>query len=1075
MEHNEGSIGKLARSSQRLNFWLFGLLALSLGLVGVSFWAIKRVLQEEYDKIDFHFSRLMGDIREHEAFLLRIAQQSDEATRKRDQDVVPLQLSLQWREGPMEVYEGREFSFAMPFTLAARDHAPADGVSTGPFSLGVMLANFYSSVWSTSSYPAPQALLFDLDGTTSIAVPALASSPGRGGLARDTFLEVAARVAAGVRERPPPAHDYQVHWGRADTYHGDSRALLGYVTVDLPDSLWWEGERERQVIAASLLDLDRINDYEQTLLRPLFGQLTLLAPDGRQLMGPPRPAELDDGLSLGSRGMLFKLRSQPHGGWVAVYGVDYTLFFRNLEWLLLSLPALVLTGVGIGLYSVRWYARRVVGPASAAHLRVVESDAFSRTVIDTAPVALCVLGRHGQQLIIHNQLAAQWLGSEADILALARDWRLFDGGWQHGELCIRNDGLYLQAAFAATRYHGEEALLCVFRDITAYHQAQGALAEAKRAADSANAAKTLFLANMSHEIRTPLYGVLGTLELLALTSLDVQQRGYLQAIQGSSTTLLQLISDILDVSKIEAGQMLLTEEDFSPLDLAEEVMRGFAVGAAAKHLQWYACIDAEVPARLHGDAARLRQVLNNLLSNALKFTDVGRVVLRLKVLGRSGQRVRLQWQVTDTGIGIPEHLQPRLFEPFFQVAEGHGSLGGTGLGLAICSRLTQLMGGELRLVSEPGLGSSFSLFLDLPESGEGGSALAEVQLQSGPVYLRGAVRELAGCLEAWLQRWGCLVLPGEPPPGSEATTVLLELFPDALERCDWSGPWVRVLAEAAGQPQFERGAWCVSPLSLRGIARALALAQNGEEQLPAVAEPPRFGKLGLRVLVAEDNPVNQVLLREQLEELGCQVRLAGDGREALRQFEGETFDVLLTDVNMPHCNGYQLTRELRERGLALPIIGVTANAMREEGERCRAVGMNAWLVKPLSLQVLHDTLRALAAPGVAPEATAGAAAGTAQAPQAAAGLQVPAHMLRLFVDTMRQDLESAAQARQAGDAAALCQALHRMAGALAVVRGQALVRSCRLLEEGLGEGRVDCDDPRVARLLARIDEALCSL
>ncbi|SDK46389.1 two-component system, NarL family, capsular synthesis sensor histidine kinase RcsC [Pseudomonas delhiensis] len=1074
MEHDDGSIGKLARTSQRLNLWLFGLLLLSLALVGISFWAIKRVLQEEQDKIDFHFARLLGDIREHEAFLQRIARQSDEATRRRDQDVVPLQLTLQWREGPVEVYEGREFSFAMPFALATRDHSPAEGDSAGPFTLGIMLANFYSSFWSTSNYPAPQSLVFDLDGATSIAVPALDSSPGRGGLARDTFLEVVERMLGGVREYPPGEQDYQVRWGRADTYHGDGRSLLGYVTVDLPDSLWWEGRQRRHVIAASLLDLNRINDYEQTLARPLFGELSLLAPDGRQLLGPPRDARLADGLSLGTEGMLFKLHSQAHGGWVAVYGISYALFFRNLKWILLSLPALLLVGLAGGWYCLRWYSRRVVGPASVAHRQVVESDAFSRTVIDTAPVALCVLGCEGRQLVIHNQLAAQWLGSEADILDLARGWHMFDGAWHNGEVCMRNDGRYLQASFAATRYHGEDALLCVFRDITAYQQAQGALAEAKRAADSANAAKTLFLASMSHEIRTPLYGVLGTLELLALTDLDVQQRGYLQAIQGSSTTLLQLISDILDVSKIEAGQMLLTQEDFSPLELAEEVMRGFAVGAAAKHLQWYACIDAEVPARLYGDAARLRQVLNNLLSNALKFTDVGRVVLRLKVLGRSGRQVQLQWQVTDTGIGIPEHLQPRLFEPFFQIADGQGGLGGTGLGLAICWRLTQLMGGELRVVSEPGLGSSFSLFLGLPDSSDGSGALADVQLQPGPVYLRSPLRELASCLEAWLQRWGCVVLPGEPPAGSEATAVLLEVFPETLAPCDWRGPRVRVAADAAGQPQYERGVWSVSPLSLRGIAQALALAQNGEVQLPAVAEPPRFGKLGLRVLVAEDNPINQVLLREQLEELGCEVRLASDGKEALLQFEGESFDVLLTDVNMPRCNGYQLTRELRERGVDIPIIGVTANAMREEGERCQAVGMNAWLVKPLSLRLLYDALRGLAAATRAPLAGpgAGSEAPAAPAPEA---LQVPAHMRELFVETMRNDLQAAEQASAEGDVQALGQALHRMAGALAVVRGQALVRSCRLLEEGLGEGRVQSDDPRVARLLARIGRALGGL
>lgn len=1057
MEQDDGSIGKLARVSRRLNLGLVGLLLLSLALVGISFWALQRVLQEERDKIDFHFTRLVGDIREHEAFLLRVARQGDEAARRQGQASLTLQPRLRWHAGSMFVQEGREFPFALPFTLVSHEHRPA-GAAHGPLALGVLLASTYSSFWSTSTYPVPQTLLFDLNGETRVLVPALERSPAlaQGGLARDGFLGVVERVVAQVREQPP-APGRQVHWGSGDCYRRDGRLLLGYVGVDLPDSLWWAGERQRQVIAASLLDLERVNDYQQTLARPLFDQLTVLAPGARRLLGPPVDPGLHEGLNLGARGLLFMLHSRRLSGWTAVYAIGYPLFFRHREWPLLGLPLLLLVGLGGGCYGLRWYSRQVLDPASAAHRQVVESDVFSRAVIDTAPVALCVLRRGGRQLILHNRLATQWLGSEAEILALARDWRLGEAGRNPCERCLRSGGRYLQAAFAATRYHGEDALLCVFQDITAYRQAQDALAEAKRAADSANAAKTLFLASMSHELRTPLYSVLGTLELLGLTGLDVRQRGYLQNIQGSSAMLLQLISDLLDVSRIEAGQMTLAPVDFSPLELAEEVMRGFAAVAAARHLQLYACIDVQVPARLRGDAMRIRQILDNLLSNALKFTEAGRVTLRLKVLERSGQRARLQWQVSDTGIGIPEALQSHLFDAFFQVEGAGQGKGGVGLGLSICWHLTRLMGGELRVLSEPGLGSSFSLSLELPDDSRM-PAMAEVELQPATVYLRSAVAELARCLEAWLSRWGCQVIPGDPPASGGDAAVLLELLPDALPACHWAGARVQVVATAASQPQFEQGAWRVGLFSLEGIAQALALALRGVSRVPlAPCEVDSPGALGLRVLVAEDNPVNQVLLREQLETLGCRVSLAGDGCEALRLFDASRFDVLLTDVNMPRLNGYELTRELRGRGLDIPIIGVTANAMREEGERCRAAGMNAWLVKPLSLRGLHGALSALAVPCAVPPAER---------------LVVPEHMRRQFLQTMTCDLQEAERACRQSDPVALRQALHRMAGALAVVRGKALVRSCRLLDAGLEQGDVQVEDLRVAGLLGRIAAAL---
>ncbi|WP_225617129.1 MULTISPECIES: hybrid sensor histidine kinase/response regulator [unclassified Pseudomonas] len=1065
VEHDNSLLLKWASISQGLNIGLLCVAVLAVSLFGICYWALGRVVEEEKDKVSFHFTRLMGDIREHETFLARIAQKSDDATQKKDQDVVPLQRRLLTRESGLEIYEGREFSFAMPFILATGRELD-EGGSWGPFSLGVLLANFYGSFWSISPYPAPQLLVFDLNGDTNLAVPAIDTSATHDG-PRDTYPELAARILARLHERPPGSDDLRVHWARADHYRGQARELLGYVGVELPAPLWWQGETRRSIVAASLLDLGRINDFEQLMERPAFASFSLASPNGEILVGTAPPADLVDGLNLSRQGILIQLRSQPESGWTAVYRIDYASFFRQAQWLLAGLLLLLPGFLLAGWLGLRWYARRVVRPVHRAHRQLVESDTFSRTLIQTAPVALVVLSHDGRKLVTCNHLAAQWLGDEADILALTAGWNLFEShGQVPGGICIQVGGRYLQAAFAATRYAGVEAVLCVFNDITVHCEAEEALASAKRAADAASQAKTLFLASMSHEIRTPLYGVLGTLELLGLTDLDSRQRAYLRTIQNSSSTLLQLISDVLDVSKIEAGQMALNPAAFNPAELVEEVLRNYAASAAAKGLQFYACIDAGVPAQLLGDAARIRQILNNLVSNALKFTDIGRVVLRLKLLARENGRANLQWQVADTGAGIAEEQQGRLFEAFYQVPGVHHT-SGTGLGLSISWRLAEMMGGSLRVVSEVGLGSSFSLLLELPEGGRQGLAFHPACLRPGPVYVHSPVRELADSVAAWLECWGCNVLGGEPSSDGYGGAVLLELLPAAEPRA-WSGPRVCATADAPTQPELREDGWYVSLYSLTGIALALALAQGSELPAPArAAANIRSEGLGLHVLVAEDNPINQTLLCEQLEELGCSVSLASDGREALRLFDDRHFDVLLSDVNMPNMNGYELTQALRGRGETLPIIGVTANALREEGERCRAVGMDAWLVKPISLRTLNDLLGELVGkPGlVAPQESSEPA--MAEEP-----LQVPERMRSLFLETMGKDLAATREAAGRGDAEALRQGVHRMAGALAVARAQALVMACREVEEGLMEGRLGCTASETAQVLGRIEQAL---
>lgn len=1074
-EHDLNSIRKLARSSLRLNIVLLGAVSLALMLIGACYWALGRVVQEEREKVNSHFSRLVGDIREHEAFLKRIALQSGEAARRHDLSTIPLQQRLLARGQGMEIHEGREFSFAMPFTLARR-HVASDRPLTEPggFYLGVMLANLYSSFWSGSAFPSPQLVVLDLQGQTSLAVPAIGDLRDEAPLTRESYLPTVAQLASTLEAHTPRRTAARVHWARGE---GGGQQLLAYISLDVPDELWWDDDPARRVVAATLLDLDGINSYERSLQRPAFDELELVSPGGEVLIDSlGKAADFSDGLNLDSGGLVFKVPASVGGGWSAFYRLTYAGFFQYAKWQFIGGLLVVLSSLVGGWAATRWYKRQVVGPARQARVDILESHAFSRAVIQTVPIALCVLRRSNHEVLMQNRLAGLWLGDAQAITQLSHAWDLGGNAEPAGkEFVLQHGERFLHVTFALTRYRGEEVVLCTFNDITDHRLAQQVLTEAKHSADAASEAKTLFLATMSHEIRTPLYGVLGTLELLGLTDLNRQQRDYLDTIQRSSASLMQLISDVLDVSKIEAGQMALEAQDFDPLALAEEVVAGFAAVANGKHLQLYACIDANLPRKLRGEANRVRQILNNLLSNALKFTDLGRVVLRLKVVETTAGQATLQWQVTDTGIGMSQEQQQRVFEPFYQ-AHGHEpSVTGTGLGLSICLRLSELMGGRLQVVSELGLGSSFTFTLQMPVL-DGGPALGDqALLQPGVVHVRSPVKELAHSLALWVEAWGATAqmidtLPEHVAPGA----VLLDLLGSAEDSTSWPAVRVCALAEAGQQLQATDGGWVVSLYHLAALAQALQLAQQGvigDFDPGPVARAAPLGKLGLRVLVAEDNPINQVLLKEQLEELGCQVTLASNGREALARWQPDAFDVLLSDINMPVINGYELVRALREQGATLPIIGVTANALREEGERCIAVGMNAWLAKPLSLRTLHDGLLGVF-PGVQAEPRQQEASGLAQEK----GLQVPASMRELFIATLRQDMLALQQALQAGDLVAVGQQAHRLRGALAVVQAHALSDACAVVEEVLKAGTERLElVPIVAELLENLESALAKL
>ena len=652
-------------------------------------------------------------------------------------------------------------------------------------------------------------------------------------------------------------------------------------------------------------------------------------------------------------------------GWRLVYHLPMLQLLRDIGSHIAGALLLCLLAAATLWMLVRRADRQFIQPAQKQHRQLLESFNFGATVIDMAPVGMCVLRCSDAKVVFENQLARDWLGSDT----LEGDW---NGPWRNiNNTCttaVRSPvdfttraGRQLQVLSATTRYHDEDVLLCVFNDISQHQQMRSALEAARKAADTASQAKSAFVATLSHEIRTPLYGMLGTLELLTRTPLDARQTQYLRLVQQSSSVLQQLIRDTLDVSRIESGQLVLTSAPFSPLDLAESTLRSYADSAMRKQLQILVCTDPQLPAQVLGDADRIRQVLGNLLSNAIKFTDSGRIFLRVRLLECQDGVASISWQVTDTGAGIAASEQASLFKPFGQLdtqARGEGS----GLGLSISDHLVRLMEGELRLVSEPGLGSSFSVILPLPLADSSGTEEDPPRLQTyPPVYVRASIPELVESACQWLQRWGGTAHPYSAATAPDAPdAILIDSDPRDGHAIAWPGARVVALPEAGDTPSRDASRpnqLTVTLFSIRAIAQAVADLQGSAPPMAAAsASSHAADALGLHVLVAEDNPINLLLLKEQLGSLGCSVVTARDGREALAYCGAEQFDAVLTDLNMPAMDGLTLARKLRERGFAAPIIGASADASDEDRARALRAGMNDYLLKPINMEVLRHAL-----------------------------------------------------------------------------------------------------------------------
>lgn len=651
-------------------------------------------------------------------------------------------------------------------------------------------------------------------------------------------------------------------------------------------------------------------------------------------------------------------KSVGEAGWFLNYYMPLRQLLKDNARKLQVATVLCLAFVVALLLFVRLVRRMLLVPALAQQAALQDSEALTRKLIETVPAGLAVIRCTDRQLLLSNGMARRWMESDPSWFEHACE----DTSMQGLRELVLHGNWVVQVSSRLTVYGAEPVVLCMISDVSALKQIQQSLLEAKLRAESASQAKTLFLATMSHEIRTPLYGILGTLELLSLSRVPGEQMRYLETMQQASATLLRVVNDSLDLSAIEAGHLKLEAAPFSAIELLDNVVAGFISRAEKKGLQIYSVADVTTPSLLLGDALRLRQILDNLVGNAVKFTTSGHICIGLKVNRFEGDRVDLRFEVRDTGIGIAPEQQPYLFDPYFRVpTDLSQQVQGTGLGLSICSRLARQMGGHLTAVSEPGLGTCIVFELALPVSRQAGTA-QEPRLAPEPVYVDGAIAEVVDNLCEWLRRWGAMAHPcRDPAPQTSGQAILVEAWPRSPRRLAWSGK--RVVALAPGStPQAGRqaGVWEAATCGVPGVVQALRQAQRGVAMGTAsaagISQVQGHERMGLRVLIVEDNPINQLILREQLLLLGCEVQQASNGQDALSVPDLPGFDVVITDLHMPLLDGFGLAQALRQRGFEKPIIGLTANAYPQEVASGRNTGIDSLLCKPFSLSLLRMTL-----------------------------------------------------------------------------------------------------------------------
>jgi PAS domain S-box-containing protein len=685
-----------------------------------------------------------------------------------------------------------------------------------------------------------------------------------------------------------------------------------------------------------------------------------------------------------------------------------------------ALSILVMLGIAV-IGALSW--------VSILRRRVRTQTEIIRTTLESTAEGILVVDSHGRIVAFNQKFVEMW-NLNNDVLATRDERLIFDRlsdqildpiGYRqrvrqiYGESTTHSDDVIAFIDGREFEQHSEPRKIggkvvgrvWGFRDTTERKRFESELRSAREAAESASNAKSEFLANMSHEIRTPMNGIIGMTELALETELDLEQREYLDSVRLSADSLLTIINEILDFSKIEVGKLSLEPIEFSLRDNLGQAMKTLAIRAYEKNLELAYYVPPELPDLIVGDPTRLRQIILNLVGNAIKFTEKGEVVVRVELEAQEADGLSLRFSISDTGIGIPPEKQKLIFDPFTQAdASTTRQYGGSGLGLSISKRLIEMMQGRIWLESEVGKGTTFYFAArfgigcgDTPSTPHPDAAILEdvrvlivddnatnrqildrilTYWRMRPTSAAGAEAALSILKDA--KEAGkpfSLMIVDRHMPGIDGFMLVEQI----LESPELSG-LTTIMLTSGGQRgdglrcrELGIAAYLIKPALqselMEALLKVLSARMTPVESKPLITRHTlREGRQPLRVLLAEDNPVNQRLAARLLEKYGHVVVLAGDGAQALEAIAREDFDVILMDVQMPGMDGVQATKAIRKKeqitGTHMPIIAMTAHAMAGDRQRFLGAGMDGYISKPIHARELLEAMENCLKSGTVP-------------------------------------------------------------------------------------------------------------